>query len=383
MNEDHGKTIRFCFHASISEIAGPEWNALAGTADPFMRYEFLAALEHHQCLGEKFGWFPYHLSARDGNNTLLAVCPLYIKTNSYGEFVFDWAWASAYQQAGLAYYPKMVSSVPYNPVTGARLVCKQAAIKPLMIKQIISMADKLNMSGMHWLFTDETDTQICQQNQLQLRLGCQYHWQNHDYADFESFLSTFISRKRKKVKRERRMVTEQGISIDIIHGNEASEYQIELAQQFYQSTFDKKSGLPTLNTDFFKALCASMGEQLVFIFARLRQDYIACAIALRGADTLYGRFWGCRQDCHSLHFETCFYQGINYCIEHKLSRFEPGAQGEHKITRGFLPVKTWSAHWIKNAHFQSPIYTFCQQEQQAMLVQCKELLSLSPYRSAP
>ena len=381
MQKDPGKTIRFCFHASISEIAGPQWNALAGTADPFMRYEFLAALEHHHCLGEKFGWFPYHLGVRDDNNTLLAVCPLYIKTNSYGEFVFDWAWASAYQQAGLAYYPKMVSSVPYNPVTGARLVCQQAAIKSLMIKQIISVAEKLNMSGMHWLFTDEADTQICQQNQLQLRLGCQYHWKNHDYCDFEDFLSTFISRKRKKVKRERRMVAEQGISIDIIHGNEASEQQIELAQQFYQSTFDKKSGLPTLNAGFFKAICASMGEQVVFIFARLNQDYIACAIALRGDDALYGRFWGCRQDFNSLHFEACFYQGIKYCIEHKLSRFEPGAQGEHKITRGFLPTKTWSAHWIKNPHFQSPIYKFCQQEQKAMRAQCEELQSLSPYRS--
>ena len=176
------------------------------------------------------------------------------------------------------------------------------------------------------------------------------------------------------------MVEEQGITIDIVHGNEASEHQIELAQAFYQNTFDKKSGIPTLNVNFFKEICSTMGEQVVFMFAKLEQDFVACAITLRGDDALYGRFWGCKQDFHSLHFETCFYQGINYCIEHKLQRFEPGAQGEHKITRGFLPTKTWSAHWIKNSQFQQPIYRFCQQEQKAMLEQCEELLSLSPYR---
>jgi len=182
------------------------------------------------------------------------------------------------------------------------------------------------------------------------------------------------------VKRERRMVQEQNIHIEIIHGNEASEEQITSAHKFYESTFDRKSGFPTLSEGFFQEICRTMGEQIVFMFAAHEKEYIACAITLKSDDTLYGRFWGCKQEFHSLHFETCFYQGIDYCINNKLQTFEPGAQGEHKITRGFLPTKTWSAHWIKDSQFQQAVYKFCQQEQVAMHEQCEELLSLSPYK---
>lgn len=380
MSEEPSKALELCFHSSIAEIPALEWNAISGTLDPFVRYEFLSALETNQCVGEQFGWFPYHLSVRDSAKTLVGLCPLYIKTNSYGEFVFDWSWASAYEQANLRYYPKIVSSIPYNPVTGPRLLSNDLTVKSVMIRQIIKIAEKLEMSGMHWLFTTPEDTQVCKDNHLQLRLGCQYHWKNQNYQTFDDFLATFISRKRKKVKRERRMVEDQNISIDIIHGNEASENLIDIAQKFYEDTFDRKSGIPTLSANFFKEICATMGEQVVFMFASLDKQYIACAITFRSNDALFGRFWGCKQDFHSLHFETCFYQGINYCIENKLQRFEPGAQGEHKIARGFLPTKTWSAHWINNPRFRKPIYTFCQREQEAMQQQCKELLSLSPYR---
>ena len=380
MNEAESKALELCFHASINEINAYEWNDLAGISNPFTRHEFLLALENHQCVGEEYGWFPYHLSVRDSKNSLIGACPLYIKTNSYGEFVFDWSWASAYEQAGLNYYPKMVCTTPYNPVTGPRLLAKDANIKSIMIQQIIKVAQKLNMSGMHWLFTNEEETQLCKDNHIQLRLGCQYHWKNQGYISFDDFLSTFISRKRKKVKRERRMVNEQNIDINVIHGDEASEHQIEQAHQFYTSTFDRKSGIPTLSLGFFKEICQTMGKQVVFMFALLENKHVACAITLKSDDALFGRFWGCNQDFHSLHFETCFYQGIEYCIENKLQRFEPGAQGEHKITRGFLPTKTWSAHWMNDSQFQQAIYTFCQREEVAMHDQCKELLSLSPYR---
>lgn len=380
MSETESKALTLYFHSSISEINAQEWNRLSGTSNPFIRYEFLVALENHQCVGEEYGWFPYHLSVQDSNNTLVGVCPLYIKTNSYGEFVFDWSWASAYEQAGINYYPKMICSSPYNPVTGPRLLATSQEVKTVMIQQIIKVADKLDMSGMHWLFTEPEDTQLFRDVNLQLRLGCQYHWKNHDYSDFDDFLSTFVSRKRKKVKRERRMVEEQNIQIQVIHGNEANDVQIKQAHQFYESTFDRKSGIPTLSESFFEEICQSMGEQVVFMFALLNEEFIACAITFKGDDTLYGRFWGCKEEFHSLHFETCFYQGINYCIENKLQTFEPGAQGEHKITRGFLPTKTWSAHWIKEPRFQDPIYTFCQREEKAMHEQCEELLSLSPYR---
>lgn len=380
MSHTESEALELYFHTSISEISAQEWNRLADSSNPFIQYEFLSALENHQCVGEQYGWFPYHLSVRKADKTLIGVCPLYIKTNSYGEFVFDWSWASAYERAGLNYYPKMVCSSPYNPATGPRLLCKDLSVKSVMVQQIIKMADKLNMSGMHWLFTDEEDTQLCREHELQLRMGCQYHWKNHNYSSFDEFLSTFVSRKRKKVKRERRMVKEQNIHIEIIHGDEASEEQINLAHHFYESTFDKKSGIPTLSATFFQEICQTMGKQVVFMFAVLEKEFIACAITLKSEDTLYGRFWGCKQDFHSLHFETCFYQGIDYCIKHQLQTFEPGAQGEHKITRGFLPTKTWSAHWIKDSQFQEAIYTFCQREQVAMHEQCEELIALSPFR---
>ena len=380
MGEDSSKALELCFHSSIAEIPREEWNSLSGTSDPFTRHEFLAALENNQCVGEQYGWYPYHCSVRNSSNTLVGVCPLYIKTNSYGEFVFDWSWASAYEQVGLDYYPKLISSIPYNPVTGNRLLSDDPVVKSVMIKQIIKITEKLNLSGMHWLFTTNEDTQLCEENHLQLRLGCQYHWKNQNYSDFDDFLSTFISRKRKKVNRERRMVREQNITIEIIHGDDATEQQIEIAQQYYEKTFDRKSGIPTLNINFFKEICHTMGKQVVFMFAVLNQQYVACAITLRSDESLFGRFWGCEHEYHSLHFETCFYQGINYCIENKLQHFEPGAQGEHKITRGFLPTKTWSAHWITNPQFKEPIDAFCNREQSAMKTQCDELLKLSPYR---
>jgi predicted N-acyltransferase len=377
---DESKELALCFHSSIAEIPADEWNQLTGTSHPFTRHEFLSALEVNQCLGDQFGWHPYHLSVRNSDQKLVGVCPLYIKTNSYGEFVFDWSWASAYEQVNLDYYPKMVCCIPYNPVEGARLIANDPIIKQVMIQQIIKAAEKLKMSGMHWLFTDEQDTTLCKDQKLALRLGCQYHWKNQAYSSFDDYLSTFVSRKRKKVKRERRMVQEQNISIEIVHGNEASEHQITLAQHYYKNTFDKKYGIPTLALDFFKDICTTMGHQIVFMFAVLEGNYIACAITLRSDNALFGRFWGCEQDFHSLHFETCFYQGIDYCIQHKLQRFEPGAQGEHKITRGFLPTKTWSAHWISNPQFRAPIYSFCEREQQAMLEQCEELFALSPFK---
>jgi predicted N-acyltransferase len=379
---DHAdsEALTLCFHSSLAEIPASEWNSLAGVSHPFTRHEFLSALEKNNCLGQQFGWHPYHLSVRDANQQLVGVCPLYIKTNSYGEFVFDWSWASAYEQVGLEYYPKMVCCVPYNPVEGARLITRDRTIKQVMIEQIIKVAEKMKMSGMHWLFTDAEDTTLCESQNLALRLGCQYHWKNQGYASFEDYLSTFVSRKRKKVKRERRMVQEQNITIEIIHGDEATEQQIMLAQQYYKNTFDKKYGIPTLSLDFFKEICTTMGKQVVFMFAVLDGNYIACAITLRSDDALFGRFWGCDREYHSLHFETCFYQGIDYCIQHNLQRFEPGAQGEHKITRGFLPAKTWSAHWISDPQFRTPIYSFCEREQHAMLEQCEELFSLSPFK---
>jgi len=369
---------------AIADVEAAQWNALAGAGNPFLRHEFLAALERNGCVGEQHGWIPQHLAAIDGRGRLVGAVPLYRKDNSYGEFVFDWAWADAYQRNGLDYYPKAVVAVPYTPVTGPRILLAEGADRQWLSTQLIQLAQEWSgserLSSLHWLFTDPGDTQALQEAGLMLRLGCQFHWQNRGYRDFEDYLDSFSSRKRKKVRRERRHVAEQDIELRVVHGHEASDEQLRVMYDFYRTTFEKKWGYPTLNLAFFQDLAANMGDQLVFFIAYQKQATVAGAICLRGHDALYGRHWGCYQDYHSLHFETCYYQGIDYCISHGLKTFEPGAQGEHKISRGFLPTPTWSAHWIAHQGFREIIGRFLQQETGAMRDYMEELSGQSPFK---
>ncbi len=378
---------KYGFVSSLKEIKQNQWNALLDDDNPFLRYEFLSALEENNCLGEKFGWFPHHLVAYDNNGKLIAATPLYIKTNSYGEFVFDWSWASAYEQTGLNYYPKIISSIPYTPVTGKRLLIapnlptiEKIKIADNMVNTCVQEAQNLHMSGIHWLFNQAEECDYFKNNNLMLRLGCQYHWHNQSYTSFENFLESFVSRKRKKVKQERRYISEQKIKIKRLHGHELNDGQWQQVHMFYASTFYKKSGFPTLSLEFFKQVGRTMGSQILIVFAYYDEKLVACAINFRSSTTLYGRFWGCLQNFNCLHFEACYYQGIEYAIENNLTSFEPGAQGEHKISRGFLPTKTWSAHWITDPKFEPAIRDFCQREKTFMLQECEELMSLSPYR---
>ncbi len=379
----------FRFISSLKNIKCAEWNGLLADNNPFLRYEFLDALERNDCLGEKFGWYPHHLVVRDNKDSLIAATPLYIKTNSYGEFVFDWSWASAYEQSGLNYYPKLISSIPYTPATGKRLLVApnlstelQNSIAIDMIKASIEEAKQLGMSGMHWLFNQAKECEIFKQQGLMFRLGCQYHWNNQNYESFDHYLENFISRKRKKVKRERRRVAEQQIEINRLHGHELDDGLWQQVHTLYVSTFYRKSGFPTLSLEFFKELGSTMGSQIVLVLAHHDTQLVACAINLRSSHTLYGRFWGCLKSFNSLHFETCYYQGIEYAIENKLTTFEPGAQGEHKISRGFLPKKTWSAHWIADSRFEPAIRDFCHREEGYMQQECEDLMAHSPYRSS-
>ena len=372
--------------SSIDTLQADQWNAVAGTRNPFLRYEFLSALEHNGCTGEQYGWLPRHLAAFDRQRRLIGAVPMYLKDNSYGEFVFDHAWADAWQRAGLPYYPKSVVAVPYTPATGPRILTADTPDPEAVATQLIQLAREWsrseNLSSLHWLFTDPQDTQRLQQAGLLLRLGCQFHWSNKGYRDFEDYLSVFNSRKRKKIRRERRYVQEARITFDVVHGNEASDAEIAVMHDFYRTTFESKWGHPTLSLGFFREIAATMGQQLVFIMARKQQRTVAGAICLRSNDTLYGRHWGCYQDYHSLHFETCYYQGIDYCIAHGLKRFEPGAQGEHKISRGFLPEPTWSAHWIAHEGFRNVIARFLDQETEAMHDYMTELSARSPFRQS-
>jgi len=380
--------INFSFISSLKSVQRTEWNALLEDDNPFLCYEFLSALEQNDCLGEKYGWYPHHLIVRDDAGTLIAATPLYIKTNSYGEFVFDWSWASAYEQAGLNYYPKLISSIPYTPATGKRLLlspnlspAQQSDLAAKLIQTTLSESEKLNMSGTHWLFNETEECNHFKKQGQMFRLGCQYHWRNHNYESFDQFLDSFVSRKRKKVKQERKYVKQQNIEIKRVHGNELNEEQWQLIHAFYESTFYRKSGIPTLSLEFFKEVGRTMGEQIMLVLSYSENQLVACAINFRCSHTLYGRFWGCTQAFHSLHFEACYYQGIEYAIENKLKVFEPGAQGEHKISRGFLPTKTWSAHSIHDSRFEPSIRDFCKREQEYMLQDYNELMMHSPYRS--
>ena len=352
----------------LETIPCGQWNRVAGTSNPFLRHEFLSALERHNCVGEVFGWYPQHIAVFDDAGALAGAVPLYLKDNSYGEFVFDWSWADAYHRAGKSYYPKLVSAIPYTPVTGPRLLVRddvdRTRVRDMLIDTARALAAQIRCSSLHWLFTDSEDTETLLRHGLMRRTGCHFHWHDDGYRSFEDFLSRLSSRKRKKIRRERRYVEEAGIRMEIVHGHEASEAQWLIMHDFYRSTFEKKSGMPTLSLEFFLEISRSMGRQVVLVFAWLGRKAIAGAINLRSDTALYGRHWGCTEQYHSLHFETCYYQGIDYCIAHGLKRFEPGTQGEHKIARGFVPEEVWSAHWLSDPRFAQAIDRYLDRERE-------------------
>jgi predicted N-acyltransferase len=376
--------VRIEIIKQLDSIPAAAWNRVSGTGHPFLRHEFLVALERHGCVGEAYGWLPHHLAAYDEDDRLCGVVPLYLKDNSYGEFVFDWAWADAYQRAGLAYYPKLVSAIPYTPVTGARILVAPDAdheqVAGGLATAALEQLETTRASSLHWLFTSPADTEFLQGKGLMRRTSCHFHWHNDNYSSFDDFLSRLSSRKRKKIRRERRHVQEAGIRMKIVHGMDATAEQWQAMHAFYTSTFTRKSGVPTLSLAFFREISRTMGQQVVLVFAQLDEQPVAGAIMLRGDDALYGRHWGCLNDYHSLHFEACYYQGIEYAIEHGLQLFEPGAQGEHKISRGFLPTFTWSVHQVVNEQFSAAIRRYLDQEHDMMVDYHDELQGTSPFR---
>ena len=369
---------------ALDDIPAADWNALVRDENPFLAHEFLTALEHHDCVGERYGWLPRHLAVYE-KNRLVGAAPLYLKDNSYGELVFDWAWADAYQRAGGRYYPKAVVAIPYTPATGSRLLLHPEAdadaVTDTLVQGALELSRELELSSLHWLFTDAQDTERLKARGFLLRQGVQFHWHNDGYRDFDDFLERFSAQKRKKLKRERRRVQEQGIELRVVHGNEACTQDLEIAQRFYASTFDRKSGIATLNPGFFQEIGRTLGDRLVLVFAYAQGQPVACAINLRSRTALYGRHWGCNAEYHSLHFEACYYQGIEYCIRNGLGLFEPGAQGEHKISRGFLPTTTWSAHWIADEGFRTAIADFLHREERVMNDYREELGEHHPYRA--
>jgi len=350
----------------ISAIEPTEWNALSGTDCPFLRHEFLATLETTRCVGPGTGWHPCHLTLRDDDGRLTGAMPLYRKTNSWGEFVFDFAWADAYHHAGLHYYPKLVSAIPFTPTTGPRTLAApdqdRAEIIGLLLDAGRTHATELGLSSLHVLFPTPDEADVYENEGMLIRKDCQFHWHNRDYQLFDDFLGELTSAKRKKLRRERRRITEAGIGFRIVNGGELEDRDWDALMPLYASSFWRRGREPYLNQEFFRKIARALPEQLIVVIAEFRHEPIATAICFRSDDTLYGRYWGSSGRYHSLHFETCYYQGIDYCIENQLSCFEPGTQGEHKIARGFVPTETWSAHWLSHPQFTAAIDDYLDRE---------------------
>ena len=367
---------------SLRRIDASAWNALAG-GNPFLRHEFLVALEHSGAVGPGRAWEPAHLVAYDAAG-LAGALPLYLKYDSRGEFVFDWGWADAYQRSGRPYYPKLVCSVPFTPATGERLLLRPGApaaqIAERLLAAALAAADDLDASSLHVLFPEERHCTLFDREPFLKRKGCQFHWHNDGYRDFDDFLSRFSSAKRKKARRERRRIEDAGIAFEHLRGDQPSAEDWDAIFDFYARTFMRRGRAPYLNRAFFEEIAATMPENLIVILGRHRNTPVASAICFRGGESLYGRYWGSLADFHSLHFETCYYQGIDYCIREGLQRFEPGTQGEHKISRGFTPHATWSYHWLRDRRFHTAVADFLLRETAHVDAYMEELGEHLPYR---
>jgi predicted N-acyltransferase len=372
----------------ISSVDSSEWNGLSGTDAPFLRHEFLAALEATGCVGPGTGWLPQHLLLFDDADKLAGAMPLYRKTNSWGEFVFDFAWANAYEQAGLKYYPKLVSAVPFTPATSQRCLIAPdrdvAATSHALIAAARTHAVESGASSLHLLFPTSPEAQRLDKEGLLLRKDCQFHWHNRDYDNFEAFLGELTSVKRKKLRRERRRIAESGISFRTLHGEELDKEMWQTLMPIYSSSFWRRGHEPYLNEAFFIEISRALPGQIV-VFLAIAPDGqpVATAICFLGPDTLYGRYWGSTGRYHSLHFETCYYQGIDYCIANGLTRFEPGTQGEHKIARGFVATETWSAHWLSHPQFAAAIDDYLDRERGYMDDYIDAVREHEPYRREP
>lgn len=374
--------MRLTVHEAIADIAPDAWNALAGDTYPFLRHEFLLAAEQTGCVSEDAGWAPRHLTL-ERNGRLVAAMPLYQKEHSWGEFVFDWAWARAYEQAGLRYYPKLVSAVPFTPAPSRRLLLADpgdTAAARALVDGAIELAERTACSSVHVLFPTHEELPLLRDAGLQVRKDCQFHWHNRDYADFDQFLQTFTASKRKKARRDRRRVSEAGIRFRRLKGAEIDTETWEQVYRFVSITFMRRGSLPYYNLDFFLRIGETLPDNILVILAEQDAEPIAAAVFFESPTALYGRYWGSDGHHNALHFETCYYQGIDYCIDKGLQLFEPGTQGEHKISRGFAPQSTWSAHWLAHPQFLSAIENYLEEEARYVDRYIETVDARSPYR---
>ena len=367
---------------SLSAIPASEWDGLHDGGNPFVCHAFLAGLEQHGCLRPAWGWQPRHAALYE-DGRLLAAAPAYLKANSHGEFVFDHAWAHAYARYGQEYFPKWLGAVPYSPVPGPRLLAREPRWRQVLVEAMRVQADREALSSLHFNFLREAELDAFDPDWL-ARADVQFHWQNASgWRDFEDFLAAFNSRKRKNLRAERAQVARAGVQLRQVHGDEASDQDLADMHAFYCMTQSEKGNTPVLSLPFLRHLARAMPRSLLLVLAEREGRTIAGALFLRGGDTLYGRYWGASEAVPGLHFETCYYQGIEYCLREGLLRFEPGAQGEHKIARGFLPVITHSRHHVRDPDFAPALREWCAQERMSVLRYRDEVLEHSPFREPP
>jgi len=369
--------------SSIHDMPATAWDACAGADDPFVAHAFLAALEDSGSVCAETGWLPRHLAVTGAEGALVGCMPLYLKSHSYGEYVFDWGWAEAYQRAGGRYYPKLQGAIPFTPVTGRRLLLRPDAPAGTFLAlatAAVRIAERLGVSSLHITFPTEHEIAALEPHGFLVRLGHQYQWENRGYSSFEDFLGDLASRKRKAIRRERQSIAASGIVLRTLTGGEIEERHWDAFFRFYLDTADRKWGHPYLNREFFRRLGETMADRVVLVMAETRAgELVGGALNLLGADALYGRYWGCVECCRFLHFEACYYRAIDFAIERGLERVEAGAQGEHKVQRGYLPRPTWSAHWIAHSGLRRAVRRFLEAERPAVEAEIRGLAADSPF----
>ncbi|MFT4101278.1 MAG: GNAT family N-acetyltransferase [Burkholderiaceae bacterium] len=378
--------------SDLSQVDAATWNALArhprpgpefASLQPFVRHEFLRALERSGCVGARTGWLPRHLLIESPDGRIAGALPLYAKSHSYGEYVFDWAWADAYERHGLDYYPKLLSAIPFTPVTGRRLLAGDDEARRLLAAGLMRFAADSGLSSLHLLFPDEIDEPALRDAGLSIRRGVQFHWRNRDYRDFDAFLDGLAQPKRKKIRAERRKVREAGVTIERLDGADLRESHWAFFHACYRSTYRQHRSTPYLNERFFLEIGASMPEHLMMAIASRDGRPIASSLLMRDDRRLYGRYWGALEHVPCLHFELAYYQTIEAAIERRIALIEGGAQGEHKMARGFEPVATVSAHWLRDARFAEAVDEFLRREDRMIGGYLDELAERMPFRARP
>ncbi|NHZ34267.1 GNAT family N-acetyltransferase [Massilia rubra] len=368
--------------SSLSEIGQSAWDALASSqaaANPFLSFPFLDALHESGSACADTGWQPQFLTLYDGAE-LVAAMPLYVKMHSYGEYVFDWAWADAYQRNGVDYYPKLLSAIPFTPVTGPRLLARDADARGALLAALVATQKASDVSSTHILYPPDDQVKQLEAAGFMLRSGVQFHWLNAGYADFDAFLATLEQKKRKNIRAERRKVREAGVTMRRVRGADATDADWRLFNRCYQRTYAAHRSSPYLNLDFFQRIGRSMPDNILLVIAEREGRPIAASLVIHSADTLFGRYWGELEHVPCLHFETAYYQPLEFCIEQNIGVFEGGAQGEHKMARGFLPTRTWSAHWLAHPAFSDAIERFLERESGGIDEYIDELNDRNPFK---